>query len=116
MSCRFFQFELKVKKHLLVIGHYRIDLCDKKPKPDMLLVLMAYLGIPPNCPWEKASVYCYNGKIGTFSASSKRLLGAFSGEASGVSLLVNITHDSGMSCFSLGATVSKREPKSEKFA
>lgn len=99
--------EMKVLKHQMVVFSWKDDLCNKKTKPDLVKLFIAYLGIPFDCPVKSSMIHCYNGdKILTFSESTKRLLSLFVDET-GVILRMSITHNNGKSCFQVENRVYK---------
>lgn len=83
------------------------DLCDNKPKPDMIKSHIFSLGIPYRCPVKDNSTFCYKGnKVMTFSSATQRMIKFFASTRS-VKFRINIKHDTGLSCFEGDARVVK---------
>lgn len=90
---------LKILDGSLTVHQQSYDLCEKKPKPDMVISNMAGWGIPNKCPVSESSVFCYKGnKVATLSPVTQRLLSLFA-KSKAVTARILITHDTGTSCF-----------------
>lgn len=94
-----FQMELQVSEGRTQVSHAIYDLCDKKPKPDMVKSNLLAMGVPDRCPITENSTFCYQGnKEMTFSLVGQKLL-AFFETTPAVNFKVKIVHDTGLSCF-----------------
>lgn len=91
-----------------MIANWKFDLCSKRAKPDFIRILFGFLGIPLHCPVASNIIHCYKKEmIVTLSESSKRLLPIFAADSKGVTLIVDITHETGKSCFEVRNKVLK---------
>jgi hypothetical protein len=89
-----------VKNNLqLFDGHF--DVCNKKkPKKDLMLILMALFGIPNKCPIVATEMFCYNGtKIAKLSDTAVKFMPILFADGKDSLIRVNVTHDKGISCF-----------------
>lgn len=76
----------------------KYDLCDKKPKPDLIKSTMAGWAIPDQCPIKESSTFCYNSSnVIKLSMITQKMISLLS--RAKLSLRVFITHDTGTSCF-----------------
>ena len=102
-------------KDTMVLSDWKFDLCNKsKEFPDLFKLTIGFLGIPldSSCSSKAASIHCYHqNKIGECSKATKRLLSYFATVSSGVSTKVNISHDTGNSCFKMQHKVLKVHQK-----
>lgn len=102
----FFQFTQKIIKNSFVLNNFKMNLCDKKPKAEILLVTATYFGIPLKCPVTSPRVHCFNNeKIASLGESTQRLFSLFASEKAGVEIKVEVDHDTGKSCFLVHSTV-----------
>lgn len=93
----------------MLLSTWKADLCSKKPKPELIMLLIAYFGIPLSCPFTSDRLTCFKDeKIVTFTGSTKKLLSLFGTSPSGVVLKFNIVHDTGKSCFEASGKVVKK--------
>jgi hypothetical protein len=100
--------ELKILYGKVLVLNAKYNLCDKKPKPDMIKSHVVGWSIPDFCPVTASFKLCQNGrKIFSFNQVSKKMLSLFS-TAKGVKAHIHITHDTGVSCFEGEATVIKK--------
>lgn len=100
---------IKIKKNTLTISETKTNLCERKKISDMTAVTIGQVAVPPGCPVNSEMTFCHdNKKILTFSESSQRLLSTFAATARESNVTVDITHDSGMSCFEIVTEVIKK--------
>lgn len=91
----------------MVVSHATFDICDKKLKPDLIRCNLAAWGIPPRCPFNQSSTFCYKGnKLLTFSLITQKMLPLFS-LTNSVTIKLVIKHDTGISCFEADSKVTK---------
>lgn len=95
--------ELKVMLDHTVLSNWKVDLCnnDKSNRKnyDLIKLATAYFGVPSTCPITAPKVHCSPGpKIGKFSESIRKLLKMFVSRSK-KTIVMQITHDSGVSCF-----------------
>ena len=79
----------------------KFDLCSKS-KPETLKAILAIFGISGNCAVKKNSVFCYNPKKPFFTVSQSfvRMMNiVFQAKRVESKVFLNITHDTGNSCF-----------------
>jgi hypothetical protein len=94
--------EITIQLEGTIVFNKIIDVCDKKPKPELVKPHFAIIGIPTRCPITKNFVFCNDASkpLVKFSDSAAKFFGFFmSLNAQGVTIRVNITHDTGSSCF-----------------
>jgi hypothetical protein len=104
--------EFNVKQGSLSVFEKKVNLCDNKQKHDMIKSNLIIFGIPLRCPIIKAKTHCYDGsKIAMkFSAASQRLFTMFlQSNTKEVNIKLNITHDTGNSCFEAEHSMTKKK-------
>lgn len=91
----------------IVVHNAKYNLCDGKPKPDLIRSNIAGWAIPDFCPVKEKFTMCYNGsKILTLSVVTQRMFGLFV-LAKGSKIRLSITHDTGTSCFEATSSLSR---------
>lgn len=90
----------------------RFDLCAKTisrnvPK-EMIISLLSLFGIPRKCSFTKKTTFCYDGKLVTTILKSQIKLMRMFEMTSDSKVRINITHDTGNSCFEGSNKIVKR--------
>ena len=100
---------MKVVKNSIIVYEWKGNLCTKNSEiPNLQKSMFYYYGIPLVCPRLNRSIYCTsNEKITTLGKGTKRLFPMFASNA-GVTVKVDIVHDTGKSCFESFIEVVKR--------
>lgn len=100
---------MKVSEEKTQISDVKFNLCDSKPRPEIIRLTLASWGIPVSCSANGRYKYCYNAtKVLKLSAISQKMLSLFALKAN-VKLRIIITHDSGTSCFQSMDIITKIE-------
>jgi hypothetical protein len=89
-----------------------VTLCNNKQKHDMIKANMAFFGVPPRCPVTKNSIFCYDGNkpVLKFSETSQKLFKMFiQSNTKEASIKINITHNTGNSCFEVEHSMIKKK-------
>lgn len=90
---------IHIKHGTIAMFNKTINLCEKKIKPAMVKANMGLFGIPDKCPIERSFIHCYKGEILLkLPEAQMRLLLLITKGGTG-SIMMNITHDTGYSCF-----------------
>lgn len=88
-----------VKHGSITMFNKTINICNKKVKPTMVKANMGLYGIPEQCPIDASFIHCYKGEIlMKLPEAQLRLLLIITKGGTG-SIMMNITHDTGFSCF-----------------
>lgn len=95
--------EIRLVQGPMSILNKKFDMCAKYVASDITRDLVkaskAQFGIPSKCPILGNEVFCYHGeKVLTFSKAQARLMMLLPG-VTDMEMRVNITHDTGNSCF-----------------
>lgn len=99
---------VKVIEDAMTLFQLTYNLCTKKPKPDMIMTTIVGWGIPAFCPVTQEFKYCYNGtKVATLPSVAQRMIGIFTSSRS-FKVKINITHDTGFSCFEADSSIQKK--------
>lgn len=99
---------IKVMKDTLTVIQSKTNICENKKRIDLVVFAVGQLAVPPDCPVNSEMTFCHdNKKILTFSAVSRRLLSGTLDTMGETVLRVDITHDSGKSCFDLITEINK---------
>lgn len=96
------QVSVTILKNNITVGEKQsIDLCDKKKKlSDMMIISLAFLGVPTHCPVTKKSLICVDRKkVSTISPVLQKVLGVFTFDGFDSVVRINIAHDTGKTCF-----------------
>lgn len=94
--------EVTVKQGMISVFSMKFDLCSAKRKPDLLKISMAMIGLPSKCPISKDSVFCMDVSkpYVKLTDMSVKFLEMFQKSSSKeATIRINITHDTGFSCF-----------------
>lgn len=90
---------VRISKEKTTMNEHIVNLCDSKPRPDILKFIMAGLAIPNYCPVKENSTFCMSPQTKLrLSDSTQRML-SFLALTSRVNIRVKIEHDTGKSCF-----------------
>lgn len=107
----YFQVQLEVTEGSTKIHDATFNLCDPKPKPEMLKFSLAGWAIPNRCPNDESIKYCSNATNALqLSAGTQKMLSLFA-LRSIVKLRIIITHDTGTSCFESMDSIVKQSNK-----
>lgn len=101
---------MTILKNNVTIGEKQsIDLCDKKKRlSDIMVISLAFLGVPMQCPITKASLVCVEKKkVSTVSPFLQKVLGVFAFDGFDSVVRINIAHDTGKTCFEFRTGVTK---------
>lgn len=99
--------EIKTSYGKTVFQQTKCNLCDKKPKPELVKGNMIGWAIPERCPVTQSAILCNNEtKVFTFTRTTQRMFSLFA-TTLGAIVRINITHDTGISCFEAEFVVSK---------
>lgn len=90
---------IKVLDGKIQLHEAKYNLCDPKPKPELIQFLMAGWAIPDRCPIKRSFKFCYNpSKVIKLSPVSQKVLSLFILTPK-VTVRIIITHDTGTTCF-----------------
>lgn len=104
--------QFKVLDGTIVVNHASFDVCDKKLKPELVRCNLAGYGIPQRCNFNHSSTFCFKGyKLFTLSPATQKLFPFFS-VSKAVAIRIEISHDTGTSCFESEARVVKKNGSS----
>lgn len=99
-----------MKQETISVFKRKVDLCSKGKTSDLILASFAVLGIPTNCSIEKTTKFCYHQNkpvVKAPQATLKIFELYFHGKESEVNanVVLNISHDTGYSCFDLNVKI-----------
>jgi hypothetical protein len=97
------QVDLQVTRNNRTLAEMKVDLCDKtKKRSDLILGILALIGVPFECPVTEASKICRNYTTSQYTA--KKVLPLLVDEKESSFVKVKIDHGSlQQSCFEVKA-------------
>lgn len=82
------------------------DICDNKPKPNIIRTTLAIWAIPDFCPIKKSFKFCYNDtEVIKLSMVSQKIIELF--YVAKPTFKISITHDTGPTCLEALSGVRK---------
>lgn len=103
--------EISIVQETMSLFNQKFDSCAKHSasdiSSDLIKTSMALFGIPPKCPITKTGIFCYHEKVFTHSKAIVRLMKLLP-DATKIRIRVNITHNSGNSCFEGEARITRK--------
>lgn len=102
---------MTILKNNITVGEKQsVNLCDRKKKlSDMMIITLAFLGVPTNCPISKASLHCVDKKkVSTVSPVLQKVLGVFTFDGIDSVVRINISHDTGNSCLEYRVRITRK--------
>lgn len=90
---------MEIFKGKTKLNEHIVNLCDSKPKPDLIKFVMAYWAIPNDCPMKKNSTFCKNPQMKLRLSDTAQKILSLLELYSRVNIRIKIEHDTGTSCF-----------------